>query len=280
MKKALLLLSALLLALCLAACGNGQRESSPVLVLIEEGEGFTVENNAQRVLPGGDAAFLEPGDVLFHTPELSSRMQLMVLHDMREDDSSLWCGLENNYDLFALVDLRTVGGVFDSLCHYLSLKDKRTDYQQFFSDDYRTPYVDQYGCIPFYRSMPGKRLGDIVNLNIELLTDESLSTLRDYYAMLRSLGVRIYVSSACLNLDALPEGQKASIAEVDARFREAVAAMGATPISRQEDYLYHNEDFYDTNYHLLSEPAKRNTELWLRDLCAALRRDGLWEGDA
>lgn len=226
------------------------------------------------------AACLEEGDVLFHTPELSSRMQLMVLHDMREDDSNLWCGLENNYDLFALVDLRTVGGVFDSFCHYLSLKDKRTDYNQFFSDDYRTPYVDQYGCIPFYRSVHAKKLGDIVNLRPELLTDENLATLREYYAMLQGLGTKIYVSSACLNVDALPEGQAETIEELDARFREAVASMGATPISRQTDYLYHNEDFYDTNYHLLSESAKRNTALWLRDLGAALKADGLWEGEA
>lgn len=223
------------------------------------------------------ANYLEPGDILFHTPEISSYFQLMLLRDMQEEDSNLWCGLENNYDLFALVDLRTVGGAFDSLCHYLSLKNRRTDYNQFFSDDYRTPYIDGYGCIPFYRSAHRDRLGDKVSVNPENLTSERLQTLQEYYAMLRNLGVRIYVSCACLNLDALQEAEQEKIPEADAVFRKTLSEMpGVTPISHQEDYLYRQEDFYDTNYHLLSEPARRNTALWMQDLLSQMVQDGLW----
>jgi hypothetical protein len=227
------------------------------------------------------ATYLEPGDILFHTPEISSRFQLMLLTEMREDDSNFWCGLENNYDLFALVDMRTVDGVMDSFCHYLSMKDKRSDYNQFFSDDYRTPYVDGYGCIPFYRSIHYNKLGDKVSVKPELLTGESLQTLQEYYAMLQDLGIRIYVSCACLNLDALPEGDEEKIQEADAVFRQTLSGMpGITPISHQGDYLYHEEEFYDSNYHLLSEPAKRNTALWMRDLLAQMITDGLWEAVA
>ena len=227
------------------------------------------------------AACLEPGDILFHTPEISSRFQLMLITEMREDDSNLWCGLENNYDLFALVDLRTTEGVLDSFCHYLSLKNRRTDYYAFYSDDYRTPYIDRFGCIPFYRSTNAAKLGDKVSVRPELLTAESLKTLGEYYAMLQERGVRIYVSCACLNLDALQEGDAEKIPEADAVFRQTLSAMpGVTPVSRQGDYLYRREEFYDTNYHLLSEPAKRNTALWLRDLEAQMILDGLWEREA
>ena len=67
----------------------------------------------------------------------------MLAVDLGDNDSILWAGMENNYDLFTLVDLRTVGGALSSLCHYLGLKDKRTDYQQAFTgDDYRTVYLD------------------------------------------------------------------------------------------------------------------------------------------
>ena len=45
---------------------------------------------------------------------------------------------------------------------------------------------------------------------------------------------------------------------------------GPVLISRLADYLYRNEDFYDTNYHLRSEAAARNTALWIRDLKAAM----------
>ena len=215
------------------------------------------------------ARFLEPGDILFHTPELSSRPQLMLYTDMGDNDSSLWAGLENNYDLFALVDLKQVGGAFNSLSHYLSLKDKRTDYQQFFSDDYRTPYIDGSGSIPFYRSGTAKNLdvSDKVRLNLDYVTEEALQTLKEYYAWLAGRGVRILVSYACVNMDAVPEDQRGNVEAMDAAFRSAIASMdGPVLISRLSDYLYRNTDFYDTNYHLCSEPAKRNTAQWLADL--------------
>ena len=223
-------------------------------------------------------AFLEPGDILFHTPELSSRCQLMLETDMGDNDGYLWCGLENNYDLFALVDLRTVGGVFDSFCAYLAQKDSQTNYDQFFSDDYRTPYMDEYGCVPLYRSMPEQTLADIVDIEPALLTEESLQTLGDYYKALRDRGVRVYVSCACLNWDALPEAQRGHISDIGDIFNQAVEATGAAvPVSDLEDYVYHAGDFYDTNYHLLSGPAGENTEKWLRDLTVQMVRDGLWE---
>ncbi len=168
----------------------------------------------------------------------------------------------------------------DSLCHYLSLKDKRTDYFQFYSDDYRTPYIDQFGCIPFYRSTHSGKLADKVFVKPELLTGESLQTLREYYDMLAERGVRIYVSCACLDLDSLPEGDAEKIPEADELFRQSLLAMGVTPISHQEDYLFRAEEFYDTNYHLLSEPAKRNTAVWMRDLKAQMILDGLWKEEA
>ena len=212
--------------------------------------------------------YLEEGDVLFHAPEVSSRLQLMVFTEMGDNDSVLWAGLENNYDLFALVDLRAVGGALSSLCHYLSLKDKRTDYQQTYTgDDYRTVYLDAYGSIPFYRSGTVKNLADDVFLLPERV--KNLDTLGQYYAVLTAKGVSIYVSYACVNMDDVPEEQRGNVDAVDAAFRESVAAMdGPVLISRLSDYLYQRTDFYDTNYHLCSEPAKRNTAQWMKDLMA------------
>ena len=221
------------------------------------------------------APYLEAGDVLFHTPELSSYQQLMLTTELTDNDSSLWCGIENNYDLFTLVDLRTVSGVFSSLCHYLSLKDRRTDYQQFFSDDYRTPYLDKYGSVPFYRSGTEKNLGDQVFLDPGLIGEGRLDTLAGYYALLKSAGVTVYVSYACVNMDAVPEEQRENAGIVDRTFRERIGEMpGVSLISDLEDYLYENTDFYDTNYHLCSEPAKANTAKWMTDLAAVMGTKG------
>lgn len=219
--------------------------------------------------------FLSEGDVLFHTPELSSRPQLMHSPDMGDNDSSLWAGLENNYDLFSTVDLRTVGGVFSSLTHYLSLKGRRTDYQQFYSDDYRTPYIDAYGSIPFYRSETKKDLGDIVRLDLSRVTGGALDDLAAYYRLLTGKGVKIYVSYACVNLDALREDERGNVEAMDQAFRESIEAMnGPVLISRLSDYLHHHDDFYDTNYHLRSEPAKQNTARWMDDLSAYMNAEG------
>ena len=164
---------------------------------------------------------------------------------------------------------RSVGGILDSLCHYLGLKDKRTDYQQFFSDDYRTPYVDRYGSVPFYRSGTGKKLelSDKVLLDPERVSWNALDTLAAYYEWLTSGGVTILVSHACVNMDAVPEEQRDNVSLVDRMFRERIETVpGVRVISLLSDYLYHNSDFYDTNYHLNSEPAKKNTAKWIEDL--------------
>lgn len=221
-------------------------------------------------------SFLREGDILIHTPELSSRQQLLLNTGMGEHDERLWCGIENNYDLFALVDLTGTGGVFDSLCHYLSRKNVRTSYAQFYQDDYGRPYTDPFGGVLIYRGQTQDVLADTVRLDPAFIDPDAMARLADYYARFRARGVRVYLSHACVNLDAVPEEQRGNVERMDALFREAVEEMeGVTLISRLGDYVYHNTDFYDTNYHLLTLAAQRNTALWVRDLAAQLERDGL-----
>ena len=236
----------------------------------------TVNSAAQMQILG---AFLQEGDILFHAPELSSRQQLLIHTDMGEQDDRLWCGIENNYDLFSLVDLTTIDGVFDSLCHYLSAKNSRTSYAQYYRDENDRPYLDPFGGIPFFRSGTEADLPDRVYLNPELIDQGAMDRLAEYYAWFQSKGARVYLSYACVNLDAVPEEQRGNAALMDDLFREAAAQMeGVTLISRLEDYLYHTEDFFDTNYHLVTQAAKENTALWLRDLQGQMERDGVWEG--
>lgn len=222
--------------------------------------------------------YLEPGDILLHTPELSSRQQLMLRLDMGDNDSSLWAGIENNYDLLTLVDKRTVTNLLDSFTHYLSLKDRRTSYQSAYADDDGNSYFDVFGTLPFFRSGTQASLPDRVFLDPEMLSGDALDTLAQYYELLTSRGVRVYVSFACVNVDALPEGDLAHADAVEAILRERTEALeNVTLISHLSDYLYHQSDFYDTNYHLCTVPARENTARWLRDLTVQMAADGLWE---
>ena len=223
-------------------------------------------------------AFLEPGDIFFHTPEISSAQQMMIRQTMDNDNGDkLWCGLEYNYDLFTLVDMRTVPGVLSSLRDYLDIKESGTDYVSTYIRDGNV-YCDDYGCIPFYRDETYPALQDEVHMDPSYITDAGMARLKEYYDRYQSNGVRIYVSYACTNMDEVIDEEKNNVEMVAWRFRKAIETMeGPVVISALEDYLYHRNDFYDTNYHLLSEPARKNTILWLRDLQTQMEQDGLWE---
>lgn len=236
----------------------------------------TVNSLVQMQILG---SFLGEGDILIHTPELSSRQQMLLRTSMGEKDDKLWCGIENNYDLFALVDLTSMDGVFDSLCYYLSRKNARASYAQYYLDDQERSYLDPFGCIPFFRAGTEDDLPDLVCLDPVFINGEAMDLLGDYYAWFQSQGARVYVSCACVNLDAVPEGQQGNAALMDGLLRESVGQMdGVALISSLPDYLYQNTDFFDTNYHLVTQAAKGNTALWLRDLRAQMERDGIWEG--
>lgn len=223
-------------------------------------------------------ALLEPGDILFHTPELASPTQMMRKISMDRDDDKLWCGLENNYDLVSLVDFGAVPGLLESFCAYLEQKDETADYGETYTDSQGRTYLDRWGSIPFERTETAPMLTDRVSLDPDCIDDGAMERLAQMYQRFSEQGVRVYVGYACVNLDAVPEEERDQVQTVDDRFRQAVEAMdGPVLISRLEDYLYHNEDFYDTNYHLRSDRASANTALWLRDLTAQLEQDAAEE---
>lgn len=221
--------------------------------------------------------FLEPGDIFFHTPELSSKPQTMLQMEMINHDRKLWSGLEYNYDLVALIDLRDFPNFLDSLQYWLENKETTSNYQEVFTDSKGRFYMDEFGCIPFTRTETAEELADNVYLKSMYLEEANMSRLNEYYQTIRSRDVTVYVSYACLNIDAVAEDQKGNVDMMDKLFHEHISIMeGVTLISSLRDYIYHNEDFYDTNYHLLSAPTMDNTSLWMRDLRIQMEQDGLW----
>lgn len=221
--------------------------------------------------------FLEEGDIFFHTPELSSQSQMMQRTEMINHDRKLWSGLEYNYDLVSLLDIRTLPEFFDILSYWLSTKEHTSSYTDVYRDSFGNVYVDQFGCASFPRNTTAEKLDDTVQLDPKCFDPTGLSRLEADYQRIRARGAKVYVGHACINLDALPQEQQKLVDQMDRLFREHFGNMeGVTVVGSMADYLYHNQDFYDTNYHLLTASAHRNTRMWLDDLKEQMLQDGLW----
>ena len=221
--------------------------------------------------------FLEEGDVLFHTPEISSDSQLMIRTEMINHDRKLWSGLEYNYDLVSLLDIRTLPEFFDIYYYWISTKECTSSYEDVYRDSRGNSYVDEYGSASFYRNATAQTLGDKVRLDPAYIDDEAMERLDAQYQIIRQRGVTVYVGYACMNLEAVPEEQQGNVDLMDGLFRDAFEEMeGITVLGSLQEQLYSNSDFYDTNYHLRTEQASRNTAHWLELLRTQMTEDGLW----
>ncbi|MBO7363800.1 MAG: InlB B-repeat-containing protein [Lachnospiraceae bacterium] len=215
-------------------------------------------------------AYMGPGDVLFHTPEISSPQQLLVTSEMTQEDVSLWAGLQRNYDLLALVDLGEIpGGLFDSLRRFVRLRTEGGAYTDLYTDSKGRNYLDAYGCASFPRTEQKEELMDRIGLDAGLLSD--LSGMKEMYGRFTEKGIPVYVSYAALDAEDLSADALEGLPGIRAQMENAVREMdGVKLVSVLEDYLFERADYYDTYWHLLTPAASRCTALWIRDLEAGM----------
>ena len=222
-------------------------------------------------------SFLTERDILIHAPEISSRQQLLLNTGLITHDDKMWAALEYNYDLVSLVDVRLFDGTFfESFRHYLARKKPGGKYTDVYRDSKGRAYLDEIGSVPYERTETAEKLSDSVELLPENFSD--LSRLAEEYALFTEKGIPIYVTYAAIDLDDVPEEQQGNVDSVGQLYTQRFSEMeGVTVISDIHDFLYHHDDCFDTVYHLLTEPAKKCTQVWIRDLTNALIADGRWE---
>ncbi|MBQ4427268.1 MAG: leucine-rich repeat protein [Oscillospiraceae bacterium] len=222
------------------------------------------------------ANFITENDIIIHTPEISSSQQLLLTTGLSKYDDKLWCAMEYNYDLVSLLDMRRFdGGVLESLRLYLDKKKPGGRYTDIYHDSKGYEYFDETGSIPYYRDKSAEKLVDTVLLDPDYLSD--LSRLEEEYGLFTERGARIYVSYASIDIESVPEEQQGNIALMGKLYTEKFSCMnGVAVISEIYDFIYHDADFYDTVYHLLTIPAQNCTRVWIRDIKSQLSRDGLW----
>lgn len=210
--------------------------------------------------------YVTENDILVHTPEIASTQQLMKTTGLYTNDTKLWCGIEYNYDMLTLLDIRVFEtGFFDSLNEYLGKKESGGSYTDIYHDSKGREYLDKTLSIPYVREEPADSVTDKVDFIPEYFDD--LSRLEEEYAFFTDKGVTIYVSFASIDLDEVPKEHKYLLDEIGEKYNDCFNRMeGVTAISDIHDYVFSHSDFYDTVYHLLTNPALRCTYNWLRDL--------------
>ena len=256
---------------------NGQKaqEALPGYRVINLGLNGTVNAYIQMQIL---STFLEPGDIFFHTPELSSDQQFLTDIDMDHNAGILWAGLEYNYDLVSLVDIRGIDNFFGSFRDYLAGKAQETTYRQQYIDKDGNTYLDATGSLSFARTGQTETLPEeeAIHLDLQILQNRDLTRLGSFYEDFFRRGVHVYVSYACLLYTSVPPEQRDNVAGADGLLRDAIGAMeGPVLVSTLWDYLYEREVFYNSAYHLQSTAADANTALWLRDLRKQMETDEL-----
>lgn len=184
--------------------------------------------------------------------------------------------LEENYDLFALVDLRQITNVFDA---FQQFNDARAQLPGRSYDD-AADLIDARGSYGPYREAQGedKTITGEADILPDLLTGETLDALNGYYDSLDALGVRVAVTFAPVNLSALRE--KMDSPERTAYLFQRRLTDGLDPkypvVGSFEDALFEGRYFFDSDYHLSSEATAFHTHnliQWLRPCLEEVGRE-------
>ena len=212
--------------------------------------------------------YIGEGDVLVHTPEQMSAAQLMYHFFV---DGRMFIMTEGNYDILSIPDFSNID-VFAAFMHYSTLKamEEPTDYTQGC-----TAYFNEYGDFmterPYDENTELQR--DVTYSNntyyfaYEMLTEDGVKKLVDYYAVAESKGATVCISYAPINEHGMREGEmRERGAAFDKKFRELLLPYGYQPISNYEDYIFLGRYFYDSDYHLNDYGALLRTYQLLKDL--------------
>lgn len=213
-------------------------------------------------------ALMEEGDVLVHVPEENSAYQLITNRTFTQNDEKLWCGMEMNYDLFSLVDIRCCPGALQSFCAYFNNKSGQCSYGDVYYDRDGNSYIDEYGCIPFERIESKMPLSDPADISSEIFPGSG-SPLAETYSEFVRKGIEVYVTYAAVNGDAIPSihSNMDNYAEYEKAFCNYAEYKGyAKVISSLAGQILKTDKFYDSNYHLLSDASSEYTRLLAEDL--------------
>ena len=209
-------------------------------------------------------AWMQPGDILLHIPEMASGTQLfsdirfaLPVDDPTVFDDRYLRSLELNYDLIADMDLNETEGFFDSFTRF---NKARKDQPPTSYSDY-SHYIDGHGDFPnrklsYQKDEPITHEADICP---DFLTEEALARMNAVYNRFAKQGVKVCLAFAAVNENGLMEipayREKAEAFEQLLRDRAHAAVLGTIT-----DAFYPGSVFYNSDWHLSEEADRQNTD--------------------
>jgi len=207
--------------------------------------------------------YIRKGDVFVHAPEQASSFQLM---SSLSCENRIFIAVEGNFDLLAGVDMTTLGeGAFDCFRDFNANRRKLEpgDY------DSQAAPINRFGDNVELRASSGeKRFSEQYRLRTELITEEGIGLLCDYYDRISALGARVFLSYAPINI--LCCESQSEIRAYSSRWETLTADRGYETISDLDRYIMDAKYFYDTDYHLTTSGAAYRAELLTKDLQSVL----------
>ena len=222
--------------------------------------------------------YLNPGDVLLHTPEFdASFRQFFLLHEFED---RFFYSLEAGYGALTSINLQRVGKLFSSFSAFQAFRKELPPLSYrvspLYGDDdgnfheYRTYNENGDMTLPREPTQEHGRIGQaefeysVHNVFEYNSTYDMVGSANAVYHELEGMGVRVLFSYAPKNIDCL---SKSSTKEVRAELERYIQDNIEIPvISSLEESLYTADHFYLIDNHLTKEGAKERTLQIIEDL--------------
>lgn len=210
--------------------------------------------------------FLGEGDIVIHAPEIGDSTMGSTDITWR-----LMRGTEYYLNVWRYVDVSRYSHLFSQLSEFNTYrKSTELDYTM------RTAQLNEYGDIETSDEMNSSDYfgGATIGLYVGAISGTKRESLNEAYRMLTDRGVKVYMSCAPCNRNAIP-AKYLTEAAMDAYMDSIRSAVDVPVISHIRDYILGGEYMYNSDYHPNAWGRDMRTKQLYADLAAQMEKDGI-----
>jgi hypothetical protein len=210
--------------------------------------------------------FLGEGDILIHAPE--------IYDTTMGSNAVTWKllrGTEYYMNVWDYVDMRRYTGLFSQITEYNTYREGAA-----LNYTLRSSRMEENGDIvnTTEDNKPDYYAGAKIRLNPNVITEKNAENLNAMYRMLSDKGVKVYMSCAPCNYNAVLAEYRSDGA-MDAYMDGIRKSVTVPVISHIRDYILPGKDMYNSDYHPNANGRDARTRQLYADLTEQMQKDGL-----